>query len=248
MLDAVPLQGLEARGRVNPIDHTLVGALQSIAHHSRTFDATIVFIDHNDLTKGGVIMAIVWWAWFRRVGSTHRHNHEAILSALAGGFVSILVGHALAHVLPFRLRPMHEPSLHFVMPYGASRHQLKLWSSFPSQHTLFFSALAVGMMYVELAAGIYILIHLFLFVAVPRMYLGFHYPTDILGGVVIGTVVAMAMQHPRVRRLYAPRLIGWQSRHRGLFFALFFLVTLQLSSMFQGAIDLLKLFVFGPPT
>lgn len=93
-------------------------------------------------------------------------------------------------MLPFRPRPMTVAALHFQTPFGASDHGLINWSSFPSDHAAVFFALATSIFFVWRAAGIAALVYVFLFIAMPRLYLGFHYPTDILGGALIGIALA----------------------------------------------------------
>ncbi len=228
---------------MNPFDHAVLGFINSFARQSVAFDQLVGFVNRNDLLKGGIIMALVWWGWFKTSDSHDRR--EAIVAAMLSGFMALVAGRLLASFLPFRLRPLHDPAVHFILPYGASANELKLWSSFPSQHTLFFSALGVGMMYISWIAGVFILVHTALFIALPRVYLGFHFPSDIVAGFVIGAVVAMAMNLRQVRHFYAARVLAWHDRHPSAFYAMFFILTLQLSTMFSGAIDLLKLIVHG---
>lgn len=230
---------------MNSFDHVTLGFINSFARHSVAFDEFVGFVNRNDLIKGGVIMALVWWGWFKNNGK-NQDRREAILAAMLSGFMAIVAGRLVASALPFRLRPLHDASIHFVLPYGASPNELKLWSSFPSQHTLFFTALGVGMMYISWIAGAFIILHMLVFIALPRVYLGFHFPSDILGGLVIGTVVAILMNIRAVRHAYASRVLAWHDRHPSAFYAMFFIVTLQLSSMFSGALDLLRLIVLGP--
>ncbi len=232
---------------MNPVDHTILAFLNSFARHSVGFDALVDLINADALLKGGLIMGAVWWGWFRTGRDQDRHR-QAILAALLAGFVAVAVGRLVAAFLPFRPRPLHEPALHFVMPYGANPYELKLWSSFPSQHTLFFSSVGVGMLYVSRRIGVLILAYVAVFVALPRVYLGLHYPSDILAGGLLGAAVAWALNQPALRALYAPKLLEWQGRHPSAFYSLFFIASLQVSSMFASAIDLLKLIVLGPRT
>ena len=64
--------------------------------------------------------------------------------------------------------------------------------SFPSGHTLdaFTSATAIFMYYRKPGIAAFVVASL---IAFSRMYLFMHYPTDILGGIVIGVCVAVAV-------------------------------------------------------
>jgi membrane-associated phospholipid phosphatase len=72
--------------------------------------------------------------------------------------------------------------------------------SFPSDHTTFAVALAVGLWLVRRELGI-IAVVLAAVEAYSRVYLGQHYPHDVLAGAVLGTVVL---------------LVGWQLARRPL--------------------------------
>lgn len=63
--------------------------------------------------------------------------------------------------------------------------------SFPSGHTLSSFGAATGFMYTDRRMGIFALV-LALIIAFSRMYLYVHFPTDILGGMILGTGIALA--------------------------------------------------------
>lgn len=64
-------------------------------------------------------------------------------------------------------------------------------SSFPSGHTASLFAAAVALMLYYKAKGLPALVVAFL-VAFSRIYLCMHYPTDVLGGMIIGSVCGVA--------------------------------------------------------
>src|ERR1700693_1359528 len=141
---------------------------------------------------------------------------------------------AWAILLPFRARPMALAALHFQRPYGAGDGGLIDWSSFPSDHAAVFFALAMSIFFVWRAAGIAALSDVFLFIAMPRLYLGFHYPTDILGGAFIGIALAFLASAKLffdwVRRFIMP----WLQRSPGSFYACLFILTFQIATLFQS--------------
>jgi undecaprenyl-diphosphatase len=137
-------------------------------------------------------------------------------------------------MLPFRERPMAVAALHFQRPYGAGNGGLIDWSSFPSDHATVFFSLAMSILFVWRAAGIVALSYVFLFISMPRVYLGFHYPTDILGGALIGIALALIARAKLfcgwVRRFIMP----WLERSPGSFYACLFILTFQIATIFQS--------------
>jgi undecaprenyl-diphosphatase len=124
---------------MNPFDSSIITFLNSFARHSWAFDSFVYMLSGNDLLKGGVVVALVWWTWFRPdpdKDNTRQHLICAILACLA----AVVIARGLATMLPFRGRPMAVAALHFQRPYGAGDGGLIDWSSFPSDHAaVFFS-------------------------------------------------------------------------------------------------------------
>jgi len=223
---------------MNSFDHSIVSFLNSFTRHSFFFDTFVSMLSDNLLLKGGVVCALVWWGWFRTASpvsaAAAADKRQSLLSGMFACLLAVIVARTLASTLPFRPRPMSNSALHFVFPYDFTEHSLISWSSFPSDHAALFFALAMAIWFVWRAAGIVALCHVAIFICVPRIYLGIHYPTDILGGALIGISAALLAQIHIVRNSVGKALLPWLDRSPGSFYACMFIFTFQLATLFDG--------------
>ncbi len=218
---------------MNPFDASVISLVNSFAHRWFALDATTALIATNTLIKGGVIAALIWWAWFRP--STNRSLDRELLSCgIFTGFLALLAARTLAELLPYRERPMHTAALHFQMPYASNETTMIRWSSFPSDHAALFFALALSIFFVSRRAGLAALFYAFAIVCAPRVYMGFHYPTDILAGALIGVGAASLTQIVRFRTAVTRPVMRWVEQWPGVFYAGFFLLTFQIAITFDS--------------
>ena len=216
---------------MNGFDTSIVSWLNNFAHHSRTFDSSMVFLAGHDLYKGGVFMALVWWAWFRRRpdGASRR---DYLLSGLAAAIVAVALARILAHALPFRERPVRASGFDFTNPYTMSSKLLEDWSSFPSDHAVLFFSLVTTLFFVWKPLGYFGAVYAVIFIMFPRVYLGLHWPTDILVGAAIGVAMGWIGSLPRVRSLVSKPCLALLEAQPGLFYAAFFIFTYQTAILF----------------
>lgn len=143
---------------MNLFDSAVITSLNAFSRRSEFLDVLVVSLAHNPLLKGGVLAAVLWWAWTKKGqnGSQARHMAFAVvLSCLP----AVAMVRGLAAALPFRMRPMHEEGLGFVTPYGLDPEILDGWSSFPSDHAVLFFTLSAGILLLSKKAGMFALIY-----------------------------------------------------------------------------------------
>ena len=213
---------------MNFFDYPIITFVNQFSQHSWLFDNIITFLSGNQLLKGGVLTTIIWWAWFKSE-QRHSHNRDHIISTLFSCVVAMTLARVMTLTLPFRLRPLHEDSLHF------SSTGLEGWSSFPSDHAVLFFALSTGLFFVSRHIGAFALSYTVLFIAFPRVYLGLHYPTDIIAGAVIGTTIALLGNIYLVKNMNIQSIANWSYSKPNLFYPLFFLFTYQIADMFDSS-------------
>jgi undecaprenyl-diphosphatase len=215
-------------------DDYIIRCLNSFAFRYPGFDAFVVVLMKTNLVKGGVIAALICWAWALG-GEQQRVNRAKILSMLVAAFGAMFTARALAHALPFRVRPISDATTGIHFPINLDHEALSSWSSFPSDHASLFFALSAGLWLVSRRIGVVALLHTVLIICLPRIYLGFHYPTDIIAGAVIGISWVVAARASVFQKTLVQPGLRWSERHAPSFYLAFFLLLQQISTIFEDA-------------
>ena len=222
---------------MNTFDASILAYVNSFAQTSRHFDYLLWAISENHLLKGAIPITVLWFFWFhkekRNDASSSRLREQVIITLLAC-FVAIFIGRLLALTLPFRPRPITNIAMHFVIPYGLGHRIFDGMSSFPSDHATFMLSLATGIWLISKRVGVATLFYVISIVLLPRIYLGLHYPTDIIAGAVIGVLITLILHNNKtINKLAVTPLIVWSEKSPALFYMLFFLTTYEMASMFD---------------
>ncbi|MFM0606865.1 phosphatase PAP2 family protein [Paraburkholderia sediminicola] len=177
--------------------------------------------------KGLVFIPILCWIWFKPP-QHGEWDREVVIATLASGLMALVLGRLLAHYLPFRVRPIYNPDLHLHFPATEGEHELRFWSSFPSDHAMMWMSVATGIFLVSCRVGILAILYTAIFICAPRVYLGLHYPTDVIAGALIGIVVTYVMTSDFVRRPLAAPILRWIDKRPGLGYAMAFVLCFEL--------------------
>lgn len=128
----------------------------------------------------GVIWTILGWIFI--FTKKYRFNGLCIITALT---VTVIISEFIIKPLFLRERPyMLNPEFVLLIPEPSG-------SSFPSSHTSTSFASAIQFFGINRKAGIAALIFAAV-VAFTRLYLYVHFPTDILGGTILGILLGLA--------------------------------------------------------
>jgi undecaprenyl-diphosphatase len=194
-------------------------------------DKLVFDIADSVFLKGGAFLALYWALWFKPGARLEENRRDLATALICAAFVAIL-SRLLQVGLPFHQRPLHTPGLAFRIPFEVSPETLNNWSSFPSDHAVLFFALCVPLWrrsrWLGLAMGGWTLA----VICLPRLYLGYHYPSDVVAGGAIGIVLMLIL----LRALGRTRLPGWlvalERRRPHIFYGAAFLASLELAVLF----------------
>jgi undecaprenyl-diphosphatase len=211
-----------------------------IKHFDRSYSTlhTFLFISSNDLLKGGAFAVVVWYLWFK-AGPAAYEKRVQLLTTLISLFFVMAVSLGLAGLMPFRPRPFLNPEFNFASSDPINLYIGKL-SSFPSDHAAFFTSLAVGFLFVSRKIGLMAILYIILFIFFPRLYLGYHYPTDLLSGALIGaSITAFFNRSAALKKIIMKRIIPFTNNYPWYFYSIFFLFTYEVAELFTGSREIL---------
>lgn len=151
--------------------------------------------------------AMLVWLWWRGTAASDVRRRILLLAVLAGT-LALLVNVGLNVVVP-RPRPFLVLPAHLLG--GAPPHD----PSFPSDHAAFTSAIATTLLLGGIGRwGVAGLFGAFA-VGTSRVISGVHYPSDVLGGVLVGAVCgAVSLQAQRPLRPALDFILGIARRLR----------------------------------
>jgi undecaprenyl-diphosphatase len=221
---------------MNVFDSSIINFVNGFSRTSWTLDQTINLFAHTGLFKGGVLTMVLWWAWFKK--ENEAENRRIIVATLFASIVVLFVTRVLTIALPFRTRPLLNPELAFQLPYGETTTGMGGWSSFPSDHAALFFALATGVFFISRMLGVLISVYLFFIIVLTRIYLGLHYPTDLLAGAILGIAITWAAINTNIFAYFTKLGLRLHIEKPALFYPLFFFFTYQIATMFIDLRDL----------
>jgi membrane-associated phospholipid phosphatase len=209
---------------LNGFDVGIERYLNHFVGSHRWFDWLMAVSAQDNLIKGGVVVFLMWLVLLdkNRPGEL-RDRSELLLGAGLFATVATLIARLVAHSLPFRERPFLIPAMHFRQTAGAHSAGAVNWSSFPSDHATLFAGLAAGIFMVSRRVGWFAAVWVAVVTCFSRMYLGLHWPTDILAGALIGVACVQMARVPAIRAEVAEVTTNLRRKHPGLFWGLFFL-------------------------
>jgi undecaprenyl-diphosphatase len=118
--------------------------------------------------------------------------------ACGSGFAAAALGYAAAFAIHHIWeRPRPYVTHHIVHPWASATD-----ASFPSDHTTLSFAIAFTVLALDLPAGV-LFVAVAAVIGVGRLFIGAHYPSDVLAGIIVGALVAAVV----VRLL--PRFVSW---------------------------------------
>lgn len=127
------------------------------------------------------IMAIAVLSWFLRSGND-ADRRMAVYTAGAASLLALVaalaIQHFYVHQRPFVLRT----DVRLLLKHSAD-------ASFPSEHATVGFALATGILFFRARLGL-LLVALASLTAFSRVFVGIHYPYDVLGGAAVGAISA----------------------------------------------------------
>lgn len=156
------------------LDAALFHAVNGVAGHHPVLDAVMVAVAEYSPQFFAVVLVALWASWRRE---------RQVPAILAGGsaLLALGIGQILAH-LAFRVRPFLAGPATLLIHHSAD-------SSFPSDHATLTFAVAAMLLAYHRRVGVALLV-IALWVAVARVYVGAHYPGDVLGGAILGCAVS----------------------------------------------------------
>jgi undecaprenyl-diphosphatase len=122
-------------------------------------------------------------------------------------------------------------------PIGFDSHYLLPWSSFPSDNAVLFFALATGVFLVGRKAGILLYLHAVVVVALPRLYLGIHYSSDLLAGALLGWALAYTAKWDGLRLAVTRPAFQLEEVSPGLFYGGLFLLSFETALLYTHVLN-----------
>jgi len=215
--------------RFDALDQTILRHINGAAGHSSVLDGFVHNVSDSSLLKGGIFLAVYWWFWFERGEAKRR---DELVVALLGAIVAVVLARSLQVLLPFHSRPLHASPVDFHMPLTVNPETLNTFSSFPSDHSVLFFALSVPLFRRSRVLGCLAMLWTLVVIDLPRVYLGYHWPSDVVAGAIIG-IAMMLIMTPILRATQLPRrIIRYADTYPHAFYALAWLFTFELAVLF----------------
>ena len=173
------------------MDWRIERAIYNVSPHHHWVGSLFHGVEQASIPVMVIITGILWF--FSRPGGDRKWK-----LACGSGYLAAAIGYVIAFVIHHiydRARPYEAHAIRH--PWASATDP-----SFPSDHTSLSFAIAFAVLAFDTVAGVVFLV-VAAIIGVGRLFIGAHYPGDVLAGVGVGIVAALVV----VRLL--PRFVAW---------------------------------------
>ena len=188
--------------------------------------------------KWTVPLCIFWVLWFQKA-KDQIERRKVLLVILLAVLLSLVVNRTVSVMMPYRVRPMETAGIGYHQPLfekGFNYSDFELWSSFPSDQATYFFAFAAGFWFFSVRLGIALFAYSTL-IALSRVYLGTHFPSDVAVGALLGILVQLVFNRDYTREAISP-LLALEKSKPNYFNAVLFFVLLEMGTGFMNVRDI----------
>lgn len=170
------------------MDNTIYLTINRFAVHTKYLNNFAkLYADYGIVIYALVILI----AWFLARKSNNLRSEAILIFTVVATLISLGIGQIISHIVA-RQRP-----------YVFHQHAQVLISrssdfTFPSDHATGVAALATGLYFLNKKLGIAAWL-LAVLMAFTRIYVGVHYPSDVLGGLILGACVVTILHKPGIK-------------------------------------------------
>jgi undecaprenyl-diphosphatase len=175
------------------MNYALFKAINQNAGHHPFLDGLMVFFSKEVFLIFALLLLVMWFFGKERSKYTVVY---AVIACAAALIINFVIGHIYYEPRPF----VTHKGVHLLVKHAAD-------ASFPSDHSTFAFSLTLAVLFRRhYKVGILMLV-IALLTGISRVYVGNHYPFDVLGGMVVGIVISLLVYKLSSQLQPIPRVI-----------------------------------------
>jgi undecaprenyl-diphosphatase len=181
-------------------------------------------------------MLVFWGLWFLGDSAEKRTEvREALTAALLCTVPIMLITRGIANYAPFSYRPMQKPGFEISVHEGQRVDWPGDFSSMPSDHASLLLGFSIAIFTIHRSAGTFLILWAIFISSIPRIILGYHWPSDILVGWLIGAAIALMLMRPLTRLVARTGTVPFFERREMLGYPLLFFASVEFVRLFDAS-------------
>ncbi|MEH7439571.1 undecaprenyl-diphosphatase [Neobacillus drentensis] len=156
------------------MNYHIFQAINQLAGHHPFIDKVMILTTQYAFIVYAIVLLLMWFF------GKEQHKYSVVYAAITGG-LGLLINFVIGHIY-YEPRPFVTHKVHLLIQHAKD-------ASFPSDHTTGAFSLALAILLRHRKIGLSMLLFAIV-TGISRIYVGHHYPFDVLGSMVVGLFVS----------------------------------------------------------